>query len=121
MIVELQNREDVGRILKSATRLRGTGISLHKDYPAAARERRRKLFQIKSQISSKNRNIKPFVRGETIIIEGKTFYFNRSNVLTCDDDGGMSLLQQLSNDVSTNENSTTAVQSVDSQVLPNYF
>lgn len=110
IIVELHNREDVGRILQSAVRLRGTGISVHKDYPAAARERRRRVIKLRDEITSKNPRVKSYLRGETLKIQDKIFYFDINNNLSCDEEGGMSLMEQLLN-VSDETSSHDAVAS----------
>ncbi|XP_055839019.1 uncharacterized protein LOC129907009 [Episyrphus balteatus] len=99
VIVELQNVEDVSNVLKSATKLRGTGISIHRDYTKAARDKRKQLLEIRKNISEKNKNIKVLTKGQTLHVDQRSYYFDSNNVLKCYDDVGNQLLQNLLSNV----------------------
>lgn len=95
VIVKLRKREDVGRILDSAPKIRSSGVFIHKDYTAASREKRRRLLKLKSEIITKNKNIKIELRGQTLKVGDKEFYYDSMNNLRCGGESGMSILQQL--------------------------
>ena len=97
MIIEVHDKEDVGRVLTAANKLRQTGISMHRDYPAASRVRRRRLLRLKSEITKKS-NIKTQMKGNSLQVGENIFYFNINNKFMCDDDGAMMKLQKLLGD-----------------------
>lgn len=113
VIVEMQHSEDVSRILRSAIKLRDTGISIHRDYTRAARDKRRRILQIKTNIQTYNKNMKVTIRGQTLICENKSFYLDHNNMLKCetDDEIGMTLMNKILTACSDSNNLTETAQS----------
>lgn len=98
VIVEMSSTEDVFQILGAKTKLQDTGTTIHKDYPAAARERRRRLIKLRSHISARNNNIKSQIRGETLYLNEKKFYFDKNGKLVSDAEDGLFMIRQLTGD-----------------------
>lgn len=98
VIVEMANREDVFRILRAKNKLQNTGTTIHKDYPAAARERRKRLNNLRRNITSNNRGIKCQIKGETLLIDENKFFFDKSGKIISDAEDGLFTLKQLVGD-----------------------
>lgn len=115
VLVKLINTEDTRKLITKSVRLRNSGISIHRDFPKVVRDRRRRIFNLKRDILSKNKYIKVFLRGEHIQVEDKVFFFDENDKLVLKDgDGdGAEVLNQLVMTVSNSStnNLTTATTS----------
>jgi hypothetical protein len=81
VLVECDSGNDVGSILRNAKLLKGSEISIQKDYPKELREKCSIIRKLAKNISEKNQSINVKIRDERIYIEKECFTLNNENKL----------------------------------------
>lgn len=98
-VLELTKKEDVNKIMQSSLKvkekLKANGVSMHRDYPLAARLRRKRIIECKTQLSAEYNSLNMKVQGDKLIVENKTFYIDENNELKCGDVAAAVELQKL--------------------------
>lgn len=74
--VTFVNNRIVMNILKNTRKLKDTGFYIDKDYSWAVRNRRRKLFQYRKLILSKDSSKKIAIRRDNLILNGRKYYWD---------------------------------------------
>jgi len=110
LVVELRKSGDVQKLVKASTALKAKGISVHRDYPLAARMRRKQMMEIKNNVQAKCPSLQAKIQGEKLLVDGKAFHI-QNDTLMCGDSDGFQILQQIIATASTsslNESSTSS-------------
>ncbi|KAF6216338.1 hypothetical protein GE061_000679 [Apolygus lucorum] len=82
ILVELAKPSDKWIIFKNVHKLRGLNITISQDYSARTREKRQKLFAVKSEIKRlKGEGVDTFVRNNLLLVNKQRFYWSEEKGL----------------------------------------
>lgn len=81
VLVQFSSYGTVNIILQNANKLKGSSISIQRDYPNNVRIRRSILYVIQKTIKNENPNVKVNLRVDTLFIENLPFFWNEEKEL----------------------------------------
>lgn len=81
ILVEYLSLEDTKTVMDRAASLKNTKFVVHRDRTEAARKKRSLLYEIKSAINQRNKDIKVEIRGHQLSVNKKFFTCNEDNQL----------------------------------------
>ncbi|XP_039277292.1 uncharacterized protein LOC120349911 [Nilaparvata lugens] len=84
IITHIPSDQDLENILKNVNKLKGTGFSVQKDFSVATRRKRSKLLFLKKELLSISSQLKCFLRGDQLWVEGRSFWQHKRYLPTGD-------------------------------------
>lgn len=95
IIVEFNTEGATHEILKNVTKLKNTGVIIHRDVTIRTRRRKRCLLQVRKKILDLDSRAKIQMRNEFFIFKEKRFLWDLEYGLKCEDKDGVAMLKQL--------------------------
>lgn len=95
VIVEFQSSRTVREVLKSTKMLAGSSVFIERDLSGMRLQKKKVMLLLKKELQKINKDKKIGVRGEQLVTEGKTFYWNLKNKLMCGQSCGAEILQNI--------------------------
>lgn len=87
ILVEFNSYKDVTQVMKHGKNLKGTQIIMHKDYPEAIRQRRRKLAAVRREILKIDNSQPVLLRLDCLIFQNKKFTWEEERLCVGEEDG----------------------------------
>lgn len=100
--ITLRSKIYADGIIKQHEELKKDGVSVHRDLPYAARERRKTLFNIMKTATQKNRNLIAKIKSDKLIVNEKVFYLSPQGGLMHNGAPGQTVLDELTKSAKAN-------------------
>lgn len=100
ILVETNSTDCVNVMLRGSSKLKGTGIYVHRDYPPEKRKVRQVLLKVRKAVKTCKGDVEVKIKGESLIVAGKTLNWCRENGLIYNTTDGCHFLRELFSDFS---------------------
>uniref|UniRef100_A0A1I8PKZ3 Uncharacterized protein n=1 Tax=Stomoxys calcitrans TaxID=35570 RepID=A0A1I8PKZ3_STOCA len=98
VLVELKSARTVSEVFKCTKLLAGSSIFIERDLSGVRLQKKKVMLLMKKELQKLNRDKRIGVRGEQLVVEGRTFYWNAENRLMCGQSCGIEELTNMFGD-----------------------
>lgn len=95
VLVEFKSTKTVADVLRNTKMLAGTSIFIERDLSGVRLQRKKIMLLLKKELQKHNGEKRIGVRGEQLVLDGRSFYWNNKNELMSGQNNGMKILQSI--------------------------